>query len=244
MTGGELFLPVGYSENLPEPVGSDEGLDYWARDTEIRNRRRRRYQDPVYRFAARCATADATVLDVGCGTGDNLVNRVTGRVARAIGVDQPSAVALAEREHPDGTWIGGDLRSDRLWGELAGLRPDVTICADVIEHVDDPVGLLERLREVVGADGVLVLSTPDRSKVEDQPALGPPRNLHHIREWTHPEMEQLVRTHGFAVHSSHHVLPRKYSFNTLEAKMFTWRALHLRAVPARRSCMVFELARA
>jgi SAM-dependent methyltransferase len=244
VSGGDLFLPLGYNENLPEPVGTEEGIDFWAREAETRTRRARRYQDPVYRFAARLAGRDAVVLDVGCGAGDNLVQRIDGRVARAVGVDQPSAIEIARRDFPDHEWVAADLRDDDLWDALVALRPDLTICADVIEHVDDPCGFLARLRRVIGAEGTLVLSTPDRDRVEHQPALGPPRNPHHIREWTRPEMTQLLTASGFDILSFRHLLPRHYDFNVLEAKMFAWRMLRFRAVPGRRSSMVFELASA
>ena len=38
----ELFLPQGYSENQPEPVDTEDGLDYWAREAEVRSRSARR----------------------------------------------------------------------------------------------------------------------------------------------------------------------------------------------------------
>src|SRR5262249_49654669 len=124
------------------------------------------------------------------------------------------------------------------------LEPDVVVCADVIEHVDDPVLFLERLRWLLRADTLLVLSTPDRERLEDQPTLGPPRNPHHIREWAEPELRRLVESVRLHVRSTRHVLPRRYPLTWLETKMAVWRALHGRAVPGRRSCMVLEVARA
>jgi SAM-dependent methyltransferase len=242
VTTDDLFLPRGYSENMPEPVDSDDGLDFWARADEMQNRSARRYQDPVYKLVDRRAPADATVLDVGCGIGENLVRRVAGNGRRVVGVDQTSAIAVARAEFPEQEWIAGDLRSEELWASLGALQPDVVVCADVIEHVDDPVLLLERLGGLLRAGTSLVLSTPDRDRLEDQLALGPPRNPHHIREWAEPELRQLVESVGLVVQRTQHVLPRRYPVTWLETKMVVWRALHGRAVPARRSCMVFELA--
>ena len=242
MSHDHLFLPRGYSENQPEPVDDAEGGDYWASPDELTTRDLRRYQDPVYVFAARTLSSDVEiVLDVGCGTGDNLARRLAPLVPRATGVDQSSAIAIATARYPDIGWIAGDLRTDGLWQQLIELGPQLVLCADVIEHVDDPVTLLGRLRTLVGDRGRLVLSTPDRERVESQPALGPPRNPHHIREWTRVEMAQLLEATGFEIRSARHVLPRRYPLTALELKMLTWRALHLLPVPGRRSCMVFDL---
>jgi SAM-dependent methyltransferase len=242
VTPDDLFLPRGYSENLAEPVDDEDAPGYWGNPRELATRRARRYQDRVYRYADQIAATGATVLDVGCGIGENLARHLATDGRRAVGVDQPSAIAIAAAEQPQCEWIAGDLRSTALWERLHAIGPDVVICADVIEHVDDPVLLLERLRWLLRADARLVLSTPDRARLEDQPALGPPRNPHHIREWAEPEMHALVESVGLTVRSTRHVFPRHYPKTWLETKMVLWRALHGRAVPGHRSCMVFELS--
>ena len=237
----ELFLPRSYSENLALPVDADDEIEFWRRADQAHARRARRYQDPVYRVAARSAHRSDTVLDVGCGIGDNLVRRVAGRARRCVGTDIPSAITVARDLFPDREWIAGDLRSEALWSTFDALDPDLVICADVIEHVEDPILFLERLRWLLAGSSSLVLSTPDRSRIERQPALGPPADPTHIREWTEPEMTQLLRSTGFSIRSSRHVLTRRYPVTVLETKMVVWRALHRRAVPGPRSTMVFEL---
>ena len=241
MNPSDLHLPAGYRENLAEPVGADD-RGYWADSDENRLRRARRHQDAVYRFAAHLPLpVGAVVVDIGCGIGVNLARHFSGRRVHVVGVDQATAIASARSERPDLEWIAADLREESAWVELDARRPALVLCVDVIEHVEDPLQLLDRLHRLIGSDGRLVLSTPDRARMEDQPALGPPRNPHHVREWTHPEMRTLLRSNGFEVVSSRHVLPRHFGWNLLDAKIITWRALHGRAIPARRSCMVFEL---
>jgi len=239
----DLHLPAGYTENPVEAVGGQpDDAGYWSNPTENRLRRARRYQDAVYRYAARLPlTPGSVVLDVGCGTGLNLATHFSGRPVHTVGIDQPSAIALAQAEFPDREWIAADLREDAPWHDLRERGPALVICADVVEHVDDPVLLLQRLRRLVAPVGRVVLSTPDRERMEDQPVLGPPRNPHHVREWSHAEMRALLESSGFRIVRSRHVLPRRFGWNLLDAKIIVWRALHGRAVPARRSCMVFEL---
>ena len=238
-----LFLPRGYSENRAEAVGTGNESGSWTRPANSSPGRQRRSQDPAYCFAARIASRRATVLDVACGDGDNLVRRLSSHGRRIVGVAQSNVVALAAARFPEHEWIAGDLHATELWKALRELSADVVICADVVERVDNPVLLLERLRWLLAADTKLVLSTPDRTRIEDQPPLGPPRNWHHIREWAEPEMRQLLESVGLRVESSRHMFPRRYPLTWLNTKMIAWRALHLRAVPGRRSTMVFQLSR-
>jgi 2-polyprenyl-3-methyl-5-hydroxy-6-metoxy-1,4-benzoquinol methylase len=240
-----LFLPEGYHENPPATADAD-GAGYWADPEETRARNRRRYQDPVYRLAARWVRRHRSrlVLDVGCGTGVNLVNRVGKVTDRTVGVDQASAIAMAREQFPDRQWISGDLRAEELWADLRELGPDLLICADVIEHVTDPRELLARLHGLLGSSGALILSTPDRDRIEGAVPFGPPRNPRHVREWSFPEMQRLLDSTGFRITSARHVLPRRYPLTTTDAHILAWRALHLKVLPEPRSCMVFELSKA
>lgn len=243
MSRRDLYLPPGYVENQPENLGDDAHAGYWGNTAENRLRRARRYQDAVYHFAARIPLPPmAVVLDVGCGTGANLARHFAGLPVHTIGVDQADAIAMARSEHPGREWIAADLSEESVWESLGARRPDLVLCVDVIEHVEDPRLLLSRLHRLVHPNGRLVLSTPDRDRLEDQPQLGPPRNPHHVREWAFAEMAALLASEGFTVRSARHMLPRRFGCNVLDAKIVLWRALHLRAVPARRSCMVFELS--
>lgn len=239
-----LFLPEGYRENRPATADAD-GAGYWADPEETRARNRRRYQDPVYRLAARLARRDRPrlVLDVGCGTGVNLVHRVGKVTDRTVGVDQASAIAMASEQFPDRRWISGDLRAEKVWADLRELDPELLICADVIEHVTDPRELLARLHGLLGSSGALILSTPDRDQMEGATRSGPPTNPRHIREWSFPEMRSLLESARFRIRSARHLLPRRYPLTTAEAKILAWRALHLKRIPGARSCMVFELSR-
>jgi SAM-dependent methyltransferase len=240
----QLFLPAGYSENIADVADSDVELELAPLSDRVRTPSARLYRDPVYRFAAKRAHRNAIVLDVGCGIGNNLARRVAGRVTRCLGIDELAAITVARAEFPDQDWVAADLRSNALWSGLGALEPDLVICADVIEHIDDPVVLLARLHGVLTRSTSLVLSTPDRDRIKNQPALGPPRDPHHIREWTYREMTHLLESQGFAIRSSRHLFPCRYPLTVLETKIAVWRAIHLRPIPGRRSTMVFELVRA
>ena len=234
-----LYLPSDYRTNPPASADS-EGTPYWELGLSHNDIR---YQVPVYRLAARRANelAPRLVMDIGCGSGDKL-NEFFGRATcRVIGVDQESAISLARSRFRSIDWLAGDLGSTEFWAELAGHQPELVICADVIEHLVDPVGLLERLHALVG-NGRLILSTPDRDRLDSDP-LGPPGNPRHIREWTADELSTLLEASGFEIVARHHLLPRRYSPTFAELRRVLGRARRGMPVPDRRSCQVHELRR-
>jgi 2-polyprenyl-3-methyl-5-hydroxy-6-metoxy-1,4-benzoquinol methylase len=236
-----LYLPDGYLENTQASADAG-GTPYWKDDLAdpVLRQRTLRWQEPVYRYASRrFAARTRAVVDIGCGTGSKLVRYFRGRVQRLVGLDQGSAIARARRVFPEETWIEGDLQDATAWAQVAAIEPDVVICADVIEHVGDPLDLLDRLR--AAARGPIVLSTPDRGRLDAARPLGPPLNPRHVREWTMQELQALVRSRGFDVERARHLFPRSYAPAMVEVKRAAWRFLHRRAVPDRRSCSVVVL---
>jgi SAM-dependent methyltransferase len=236
-TQAEYYLPRGYRSN--PPASSDAaGTPFWEGGLEHNDVR---YQAPVYRLAAREARrcSAKVVVDIGCGSGDKLARYFSGSAARVIGVDQESAIALARHRFPAVEWLSGDLETNEFWSTLESLQPDLVICADVIEHLVDPAQLLDRLRGLTG-NGVLMLSTPDRSRLWGSQE-GPPLNARHIREWSASELADFVRAHGFTILAHRHTLPRTYSPTLVEAKRLVYRALHRQAVPDRRSGQLLVL---
>jgi SAM-dependent methyltransferase len=237
-----LFLPYGYRTN-PARSADAAGTPFWTPEAPTGGNDVR-FQDPVYRWAARLlrqGTVRAPVVDIGCGSGHKLVQRIAPVTEQWLGVDQPSGIATASATFPEGRWLAADLATDEAWAEIETHQPGLVLCADVIEHLTDPYALLDRLHALAGPDGLVLLSTPNRSMLDDVPPLGPPRNPRHIREWNEDELRLLLEATRFEVVASRHLLPRRYSPTVLEAKRTVHRALHRRMVPDRRSCMAFLL---
>lgn len=233
-----LFLPWRYREN--PPASSDvDGTPFWGEGAQVNDVR---YQDPVYRWAARMARRDRpSVIDIGCGGGHKLARHLGPVTPDWLGVDQASAIDIAEREFPTGNWLAADLSQEAVWKELGERTPDMVLCVDVIEHLPDPHQLLMRLRTLVGSKGTILLSTPDRARLENANPLGPPLNPRHILEWSLEEMRLLVESAGLEVVQVRHLLPRSYSWTGTEMRRTVYRALHRKAVPDRRNCMALLL---
>jgi SAM-dependent methyltransferase len=97
------------------------------------------------------------LLDVGCGPGLLLDEaRMAGH--DVVGVELSREAALHAREA-----LGLDVREVALedFDDADGF--DVVVLADVIEHVDDPVGAIGRCAELLRPGGVLCVVTPDPS---------------------------------------------------------------------------------
>lgn len=98
-----------------------------------------------------------TLLDVGAATG-LLVREAARRGLRAVGVEPSSGLAQKARE------AGLDVRSGVLpHATLAGERFDLVTLVDVLEHVAEPLALLEAAAAHLAPGGRLVVVTPDPS---------------------------------------------------------------------------------
>ncbi len=125
------------------------------------------------------------ILDVGCGNGDRLARfRILGWDAQGQEVD-PKAAAEARRIS------GVPVHLGRL--EEAGF-PDGSFDAitmnHVIEHVHDPVSLLQECRRILRIGGTLVITTPNAESYGHDRfgaswrGLEPPRHLHLFSQHT------------------------------------------------------------
>src|SRR4029079_4117306 len=100
------------------------------------------------------------LLDVGCGPG-LLLDEAPARGYETIGLELSRASAAHARDA-----LGLDVRELALedFADDAG-EPgfDVVVLADVIEHLDDPVGGIARCAALLRPGGVLCVVTPDPS---------------------------------------------------------------------------------
>ena len=99
-------------------------------------------------------------------------------------------------------------------GELRA-SADLVICADVIEHLDDPTILLELLRAAAKPNSPILISTPCRDRLLGPEALRP-SNPEHVREWTDEELSVWLRSEGFEILDHQIVVPFRMGLKTTQ----------------------------
>jgi SAM-dependent methyltransferase len=156
------------------------------------------WQPDVYGDAGRIAArlGAPRVIDVGAGDGTKLAT--LHPAFDLIGLDFGANVDRSEARYPFITWRRHDLDTEEAL-PLASeeLERAVVVCSDVIEHLRAPHLLLRKLRDAVDHAGAILISTPERELWHGVRSDGPPRNVHHVREWSIREFGRLLRVSGF-----------------------------------------------
>jgi 2-polyprenyl-6-hydroxyphenyl methylase/3-demethylubiquinone-9 3-methyltransferase len=102
-----------------------------------------------------------SAVDVGCGAG--LLCEPLARLgAEVVGIDAAPENIAAARAHAEGQGLTIDYRTGSI--DVLGSEPfDLVTSLEVIEHVDDPAAFVAGLAGVLKPDGILILSTPNRT---------------------------------------------------------------------------------
>lgn len=160
------------------------------------------------RFLIEHVPEGAVVLDVGCGG---------GKMLRTISKHRPRAVLLGcDVKEPSRT-NGFEFRSvdgDQGLLPYEDSRIDVAVLFDVLEHVYEPVRLLDEVDRVLRPGGLMVAFVP----VEGEPIswyslfrrlLGSDlyvQTKDHVQSFRHAEVEALIARHF-------HIEDRQYSYH-------------------------------
>ena len=105
--------------------------------------------------------AGKRVLDVGCGAG--LLAEPLARLGAAVtGIDAAPEVIEAARAHAEAAGLSIDYRAGGI-ETLAGETFDLVVSLEVIEHVGDRPAFVRGLADALAPDGLLILSTPNRT---------------------------------------------------------------------------------
>lgn len=183
--GAMYNLPANYQPRLKPEYFHDTLPDstYWQAD--------------CYRLAAHLArkVGIRRLVDIGCGTGGKLIP--LAGAFDICGIDYGDNIEQCKAVHPIGQWITADLENEVIASEI--FTDSVVINSDVIEHLVNPSALIQTLRNATQTAAYVLVSTPDRTRLQQNTPYGPPANKAHVREWTLDELEHWFISEGLPV---------------------------------------------
>jgi SAM-dependent methyltransferase len=171
----------GYDAEIFEELAALEDQSFWFR---ARNRL-------LVRLTRQISRPGDHFLEIGCGTG-----YVLQALARECGLAVTGSelfdegLEFARQRVPEAEFSALDAREMPYREEF-----DLAGAFDVLEHIDDDVGVLHGLRTALRPDGHLLITVPQHrwlwSDADDY--------AHHVRRYRRPEMLERVEGAGFEV---------------------------------------------
>jgi SAM-dependent methyltransferase len=180
------FVPgqAEYSQRYEETQGfsprfmafAQELAERWVRDFDLTER---------------------TVLEIGCGKGEFLVEMARAGAGRCIGID-PGVHAERWEDDPVGStveWIA-DFYDERY----TRIHADVVICRHTLEHIPNVAEFMTTIRESIGdrPDTVVLFELPDVQRVLDEVAFWD-IYYEHCSYFSLGSLARLFRRTGFEV---------------------------------------------
>ena len=167
------------------------------------------YQPDVYNDALTRIKQSNTLpifLDLGCGKAQKLLALKTIPY-QPVGVDYGENIKWLQKHHMmNGTWIEQDLETITPDLPLPTMKQGITVmCVDVIEHLINPIPLLQTLKAWQLAVREIVITTPDRLLYYGMEHKGPPPNPCHVREWSMLEFVDLLKSVELSIYHTSYV---------------------------------------
>ncbi len=184
-----------------------QGLHVYRREVRVE-------EDDSLAKIVRYVREGARVLELGPATG-YLTRFLSRELGCTVDCVEKSPEMAREAARFSRLMKVGDLEQMDLAGEFQEGFYDFVIAADVLEHLDDPVPVLEACRKLLKGDGRLVLSMPNIAHVSIIGELLKGRfeyaregilDRTHKRFYTRSTIEELLHGCGFSLESQDQVI--------------------------------------
>lgn len=171
-----------------------------------------RYQyllETIYQILDRDTQRSIRILDVGPSFQTVLIRRsFPNATVDTLGYPNPVAPP-----GPDETHIRQDLNNTQKVWPLKTAMYDLIVFCEVIEHLYTPPDVvLDRFQKALVAGGNIIIQTPNATAIHKRVRmmlgknpydLLQPSKMGHFREYTRKELQEMLRTAGFHVRSTH-----------------------------------------
>ena len=135
----------------PDPMGAARHFDRQATDRDGWKQKNRYYHEYLEKLCRFHIPPGASVLEIGCGTGD-LLNALAP--SRGVGVDiSPAMTKIASRKYPHLSFVAGDAENLPLSAAF-----DYVVLSDVLGYVPDVQKAFAELRRVTGPQTRIVVT--------------------------------------------------------------------------------------
>ncbi len=194
--GVQFWLPLGatqsdwYRDNNP----------YQVREL-VKNKINRGYHKKFLE-KNRKFPAGTKVLDIGCGAGE-FISELKKRGCEAWGVDfDVKAIQIAKQRFGLKNIYALSFKEFFQRKDLP--KFDIVTFFEVIEHLADPEGFIESVRELLKPQGKIILSTPCRERMlADLNGWDFPP--HHFTRWDRGSIENIFKKNGFYIANINYV---------------------------------------
>jgi len=179
---GNFFIKNNYKINTKDKARQD---DFTENTVE--------YEQPdVYSFvkhlAQRCNIK--YIIDIGC-----VYHYQTTELYpefQIIGIGCGENLQYCMKQYKFAKWIDVDF-TNKITISISEeiLKESIIVCADIVEHLDNPTHLIELLRRFLNYSPYAILTAINRDHKNTNDD-GRPLNSQHVREWNFSEFNQLV----------------------------------------------------
>lgn len=153
------------------------------------------YQEKVF-LQDKPNNGKGLLLNIGCGRSDFL-KRVeeTGYKVIAIDFNKESIEFTKNRLGIKDAYAVDVFDFAKNYN---GEQFDVIVFFEVLEHLDEPVGFIMALKNILKPDGYVVMSVPNRERLSPQKEIWdyPP---HHLTRWSAKSLEKFLESNGYIV---------------------------------------------
>lgn len=192
-----FFCKDGYViNNEAKTLDFSESEMYWTQE-RIDASAQYQYQYYVYKLAAKIARERkfSSGMDLGSGPGMKTKIFLSTVLKNIVLVDQPNTEKIAIEILPNANFIGTNLEDCNV--AFDG-KFDLIVCADVLEHLFNPMPCLKFALNHLAPSGVAIFSTPERDILRGVNCMRSPHPSH-VREWNSKEFNSLLTFSGFEV---------------------------------------------